>query len=540
MNIKSLRHNTLHSLTYSVVALGFFLVILFLFDPISDSNMLCVSHCEGAEPSTLDNNYWKIENIKTNMWHVLFRNVGITYEIRQCPSDADIKTSHFEFREIGPNYAGIFNDDSLLKMTKEEMFDFWAKNNQGFEYVENGNGALYLVGSADNKYVFVCKDHNNIVDATMEHFNSIQRGDFHPDAENKINPNSHGRSTKILDNVKNTFGLHSSDVWPTDKNNKDDAHNSAALVSLSVMSTSASASQVSKAKSGKTVSPQSESGKACEPTKSTKFLPEEDSKQKKTDQSTKRDIRSPLDQFRVVDLFILIIPLLASLQLSFTNMTLYLGISTLTIINLYVLPLLWEKIKTSTWFMTTVSILHTVYNFVKSQIQIIKGLNFLPFFACLFLYILVNNLVGMIPYTFAPTSHFILTFFISFSIVLGCSFLGFIIHKLLYFALLTPKGCPLGLLPLLVLIETISYLARNVSLGLRLAANILSGHMLLNILSDFTYKIMETDIFHFFIAIIPLMFIGGFSGLELGIAFIQSQVFVVLSSSYTKDSLELH
>jgi F-type H+-transporting ATPase subunit a len=146
----------------------------------------------------------------------------------------------------------------------------------------------------------------------------------------------------------------------------------------------------------------------------------------------------------------------------------------------------------------------------------------------------------MIPYTFAPTAHFILTFFISFSLVIGCTILGFKEHKLLYFSLLTPHGCPLGLLPLLVFIETISYLARNVSLGLRLAANILSGHMLLNILSEFTYKIMETDFFHFLIAMIPLMFIGGFSALELGIAFIQSQVFVVLSSSYTKDSIELH
>ena len=64
--------------------------------------------------------------------------------------------------------------------------------------------------------------------------------------------------------------------------------------------------------------------------------------------------------------------------------------------------------------------------------------------------------------------------------------------------------------------------------------------MLLNILSEFTYKIMESNTTYFFIGIIPLMFIGVFSALELGIAFIQSQVFVVLSSSYTKDSIELH
>ncbi len=98
----------------------------------------------------------------------------------------------------------------------------------------------------------------------------------------------------------------------------------------------------------------------------------------------------------------------------------------------------------------------------------------------------------------------------------------------------------MALLPLLVLIEFISYLARNVSLGLRLAANILSGHMLLNILSGFTYNIMSSGFVFFILGLFPLAFIIAFSGLELGIAFIQAQVFVVLSCSYIKDALELH
>ena len=93
---------------------------------------------------------------------------------------------------------------------------------------------------------------------------------------------------------------------------------------------------------------------------------------------------------------------------------------------------------------------------------------------------------------------------------------------------------------MLVCIEFLSYLARNVSLGLRLAANILSGHLLLNILSGFTYKIMFSGIFFFFMGLIPLAFIIAFSGLELGIAFIQAQVFVVLTSSYIRDGLDMH
>ena len=169
-----------------------------------------------------------------------------------------------------------------------------------------------------------------------------------------------------------------------------------------------------------------------------------------------------------------------------------------------------------------------------------KGQEYFPFIYVLFVFILVNNLIGLAPYSFASTSHFILTFSLSFSIVLGATILGLKLHAFKFFSLFVPAGCPLALLPLLVLIEFISYLARNVSLGLRLAANILAGHMLLNILSGFTYNIMTSNILYFFIGLLPLTFIIAFAGLEFAIAFIQAQVFVVLSSSFIKDALDLH
>ena len=156
------------------------------------------------------------------------------------------------------------------------------------------------------------------------------------------------------------------------------------------------------------------------------------------------------------------------------------------------------------------------------------------------MYILINNLIGMIPYSFASTSHFISIFSISFTIVIGATILGINKHNIKFFSLFVPSGCPLALLPLLVFIELISYLSRNISLGLRLSANILSGHMLLNILSGFCYNIMTSGLLYILIGLIPLIFIIAFSGLELGIAFIQAQVFIVLTSSYLKDGLDLH
>lgn len=115
----------------------------------------------------------------------------------------------------------------------------------------------------------------------------------------------------------------------------------------------------------------------------------------------------------------------------------------------------------------------SIHSMVINQINPKKGQIYFPFIYGLFLFILINNLIGLIPYSFASTSHFILTFFISFTVVLGASLLGFKLYGLYFFSLFVPAGCPLPLVPLLVLIEFISYLSRNVSLGLRLAANIM-------------------------------------------------------------------
>ena len=249
---------------------------------------------------------------------------------------------------------------------------------------------------------------------------------------------------------------------------------------------------------------------------------------------------SPLDQFEIRNLLSIDAPVLANIHLSLTNIGLYLLITTFIIFVYYLLATNYNILTPNYWSISQESIYFTVYSIVLNQINSNKGQMFFPLIFSLFIYILTNNLIGMVPYSFAPTSHFIITFSISFVVVIGATILGFQIHALKFFSLFVPSGCPLGLLPLLVLIEFISYLARNVSLGLRLAANVLSGHMLLNILGGFTYKIMTSGLISFFLGLMPLLFIIAFSGLEIGIAFIQAQVFVVLSASYIKDTLELH
>lgn len=251
-------------------------------------------------------------------------------------------------------------------------------------------------------------------------------------------------------------------------------------------------------------------------------------------------IISPLDQFEIRNLLSLEAPVLGNMNISITNIGLYLVLSTFIILTASVLATNYNKIISNSWSISQESLYATIHSIVTNQINAGKGQLYFPFIYTLFIFILINNLIGMVPYSFASTSHFILTFALSFTVVLGATILGFQKHGLEFFSLLVPAGCPLGLLPLLVLIEFISYLARNISLGLRLAANILSGHMLLNILAGFTYNIMTSGFIFFFLGLIPLAFIIAFSGLELGIAFIQAQVFVVLTSSYIKDGLDLH
>jgi F-type H+-transporting ATPase subunit a len=251
-------------------------------------------------------------------------------------------------------------------------------------------------------------------------------------------------------------------------------------------------------------------------------------------------VLSPLDQFEIRDLLSINASLLGNSQISISNIGLYLSISTFIITMLSILATNYNKLIPNSWSISQESLYSTVHSIVINQINANKGQIYFPFIYVLFLFILINNLIGMVPYSFASTSHFILTFFISFTVVLGATILGFQKHGLEFFSLFVPSGCPLGLLPLLVLIEFISYLARNISLGLRLAANILSGHMLLSILSGFTYNIMTSGVLFFFVSLIPLAFIVAFSALELGISFIQAQVFVVLTSSYIKDGLDLH
>jgi F-type H+-transporting ATPase subunit a len=249
-------------------------------------------------------------------------------------------------------------------------------------------------------------------------------------------------------------------------------------------------------------------------------------------------INNPLEQFEIKEFFYMGGPLLGA-KFSLTNIGLYLIIVTFLVLGMSYLSLNNNKVVPSRWSIVQESLFGSILNMINSTIGT-KGQAYLPFLYTIFLYVLLSNLIGLVPYSFTPSSHFVFGIGFSVAILIGVTILGFQTHALKFFGLFVPAGTPLGLVPVLVMIETISYLARALSLGLRLTANMIGGHVLLKIFSTFTWKAVIGGPVLALISIIPFTFIIAFTGLELAIAFIQAYVFTMLTASYLNDAINLH
>ena len=142
------------------------------------------------------------------------------------------------------------------------------------------------------------------------------------------------------------------------------------------------------------------------------------------------------------------------------------------------------------------------------------------------------NMFGIVPYTFTPTSHIVVTFGMSLSIFLGVTILGFVNYKSDFLAMFMPAGAPLGLAPFLVIIEFISHTAKAVSLGVRLAANIIAGHLLFSILSGFAFTMFTAGGLLTLASILPMLIIIFITILEMAVAVVQAYVFCLLTSIY--------
>jgi len=248
-------------------------------------------------------------------------------------------------------------------------------------------------------------------------------------------------------------------------------------------------------------------------------------------------LNSPLEQFEVTSLLGLNAPIFGYLNITLTNLGFYSLFVLFLIIGLHNMGNNEIKLLPSKWSIGLESIFASINSMVREQLG--KEI-YLPFIYALFLFILIANLTGNVPYSYTVTTSLIVTIGLSFTILIGVTILGLSIHKLHFFSYFVPSGTPLALVPLLVLIELISYLARAFSLGLRLFANMVAGHTLLKILSTFLYQMFSSSIIVAVLTLIPFSIFLALIGLELAVSLIQSYVFTLLVCSYIKDAIELH
>ena len=224
---------------------------------------------------------------------------------------------------------------------------------------------------------------------------------------------------------------------------------------------------------------------------------------------------------------------LGNVDISFTNASLFMIISALTIISIFFVGTRRKAIiPTKIQLLTELS--YTLVSKMISDTAGSKAKPYFPFVFSLFMFVLFCNMLGMLPYSFTVTSHIIVTFALAAVIFVGVTIIGFVNHGIKYLKLFIPSGVPLFLLPLIVIIEIISYLSRPVSLSVRLFANMMAGHTMLKVFGGFIISLGIIG------GWLPLSFTVALTGLEILIAFLQAYVFAILTCIYLNDALNLN
>ena len=157
---------------------------------------------------------------------------------------------------------------------------------------------------------------------------------------------------------------------------------------------------------------------------------------------------------------------------------------------------------------------------------------YFPFVLTLFLFILFCNVLGLVPYSFTVTSHIVVTLALALTVFIGATIIGFFRNGLGYFKLLIPPGVPILLLPLVVVIEVVSYFIRPMSLSVRLFANMMAGHMMLKVMAGFVVMLG-------YFGFVPLLVMVALTGLELLVDGLQAYVFAILTCMYLNDAMHV-
>jgi len=245
------------------------------------------------------------------------------------------------------------------------------------------------------------------------------------------------------------------------------------------------------------------------------------------------NMNSPFEQFEVnvlqrISLF--------GLDFSFSNLTLYLVLAIIVILALSYLITKSISLIPNYWQ----SVIEIFYSFIFSMLIDQAGKKakvFFPAIFSLFFFILVSNLLGLIPLSFAVTSHVVITFCLGFGFFVAWIIVAFKTIGLKIFNIFWPTNVPLWLRPLLMVVEILSFTLRPLSLSIRLFVNILAGHILLHLVSGSVVLVFSKAMIFSFI---PFVLLLAVFCLELGIAFLQAYIFSILLCIYLHDSYHVH
>jgi F-type H+-transporting ATPase subunit a len=186
------------------------------------------------------------------------------------------------------------------------------------------------------------------------------------------------------------------------------------------------------------------------------------------------------------------------------------------------------------------SISELSYEFVANMLRESAGtggMRFFPLVFSLFMFILVANMLGMFPYFFTVTAQIIVTFALAMLVISTVVIYGFWKHGLKFLGVFVPQGVPAILVPLVVVIEVISFLSRPISHSVRLFAVMLAGHIALKVFAGFIVSLTSFGALGIGGAVLPLLMVIALTGLEFLMSFIQAYVFTILTCMYLNDAL---
>ncbi len=243
---------------------------------------------------------------------------------------------------------------------------------------------------------------------------------------------------------------------------------------------------------------------------------------------------NPIEQFEIHE----ILPVLniAGYQISLTDSAIYMILAIVLIAALMLGTTAGRRLVPT----RMQSIAEVIYEFVVDMIRGAAGehgLKFFPLVFSLFTFVLITNLVGLVPYSFSVTSQIIVTVSLALLVFFTVIIHGFWQHGLHFLKLFAPSGIPVLIVPLIVVIELLSFLARPISHSVRLFANILAGHITLQLVASFVTMIGALGVAGWFAATLPLAFTVALYALELLVAVLQAYVFAILTCIYLNDSL---